>query len=195
LYSNNDDRSLLAFVKQGDDVAFRELYDRHWKKIFRYVYNCLHARQSSEEIVQEVFIAFWNNRDSIEITTSMAGYLMTAAKHKLLNELRSMNTKKIYADDFALFMENVHDNSNEEWQSLIDLENAVEDCLTDLPPKCQTVFRMSRQEHLPIASIAAKLNISTKTVENYLTQALKHLRTNLGEFIPVIVFLLYSHAD
>lgn len=189
-YSKHDDLSLLALVRQGDGVAFREIYDRHWKRIFQYVYNRLHARESSEEVMQEVFVALWNKRESIAITTSLSGYLITAAKHKLLNEMRSQHTIKTYAQDFALFMEHAHDNSNEKWQSLVDLEHAVEECLTDLPQKCQTVFRMSRQQHLPIPSIAAQLNISTKTVENYLTQALKHLRTNLGEFIPVILVLI-----
>ncbi len=186
-----DDDALFALVKQGNELAFKEIYNRYSKRLFQYIYNHLHVRESSEELVQEVFFALWARRSSIAITSSLSAYLFGASKHKLLNEMRAGKVRKVYAQDFFSFKKQHFDNSNEEWQGLNDLENAIEESLAGLPQKCQTVFRLSRQQHLSISHIASQLQISTKTVENYLTQALKHLRAGLGEFIPMFIIHLF----
>lgn len=72
---------------------------------------------------------------------------------------------------------------------LKELQQIIEKSLAALPNKCQIVFRMSRMEHRSIRHIAKDMNISTRTVENYLTQALKHLRTSLGEALALVIWL------
>jgi len=192
-YKQYEETLLLALIKEGDELAFQEIYNRYWENLFRYVYNRMHVREGSEEIVQEVFLALWNHRHSVHIT-SLSAYLFTASKHKLLNHMRSSKVKKTYAQEYATFIEHYIDNSNEDWQNLNDLEHAVEESLSSLPKKSQTIFRLSRQQHLSISRIADQLQISTKTVENHLSLALKHLRTTLGEFLSALIFLVsYFH--
>lgn len=178
----NDDLVLVKLMKGGNIVAFQKIYDCYWKQLFAYTYNRLHSREASEEVVQDVFFSLWEKRESINITSSLSAYLYGATKNRLLNELRSEKIRKAYASDYAAFSKHLYDNSNAEHQDVRDLEHSVELKISELPKQCQSVFRLSRQEYIPIKNIAERLNISTKTVENYLTQALKHIRTSLGGF-------------
>jgi RNA polymerase sigma-70 factor (ECF subfamily) len=73
---------------------------------------------------------------------------------------------------------------------LKDLQQAIDERISELPKKCQTAFRMSRIEHEPIQRIAERMNISNRTVENYISQALKHLRLRLTHIIPPIILQL-----
>lgn len=178
-----DDTMLVNLMKQGNALAFQKIYTIYWEKLFAYTYNRLHVRETSEEVVQDVFLSLWAKRESIIISSSLSAYLYAATRHRLLNELRSLKVRKAYASDYAAFVKNLHDNSNIERQEVIDLEHSIETSVSALPEKCQAVFRLSRQEHIPNNVIAERLKISTKTVENYLTQALKYIRTSLGQLL------------
>lgn len=178
----NDDLTLFNLMKQGNELAFQKIYSSYWEKLFAYTYNRLHIREASEEVVQDVFFSLWSKRQSITITSSLSAYLYGATKHRLLNELRSAKIRKAYTSDYASFVKDLYDNSNVELQEVKELEHSIEARISKLPKQCQTVFRLSRQEHISNPGIAERLNISTKTVENYLTQALKHIRTSLGGF-------------
>jgi len=194
VHTTYDDATLLSLMKTGDAQAFRAIYERFWEGLFAYVYNRLQEKEISQEVVQEVFLSLWTKRESIHITTSLAAYLYGASKNGLLNSIRSAKVRKTYAANLAVFMTNQHDHSNEEWQDLRDLEDAIEESLAQLPEKCQAIFRMSRQQHIPIQNIATRLNLSTKTVENYLTQALRHLRTSLGDYLTLLFGFILYHA-
>jgi RNA polymerase sigma-70 factor (family 1) len=185
----HDDLMLVNLLKQGNELAFQKIYNSYWHKLFAYTYNRLHIRGTSEEVVQDVFFSLWAKRESIMITSSLSAYLYGATKHRLLNELRSVKVRKAYASDYSSFIQNLYDNSNVEQQDVNDLEHSIEARISELPKQCQTVFRLSRQEHVPNQSIAERLNISTKTVENYLTQALKYIRTSLGEFLVFLILM------
>lgn len=185
----NDDLMLLNLVKQGNELAFQKIYNNYWEKLFAYTYNVLHIREASEEVVQDVFLSLWAKRESIIITSSLSAYLYGTTRHRMLNELRSVKVRKAYASHYAFFVKNLHDNSNVEQQDLNDLEHSIEARILELPKKCQAVFRLSRQEHMPNKSIAERLHISRKTVENYLTHALKYIRTSLGGFLVFLILM------
>ena len=179
----SDELTLVNLMKKGNELAFQKIYDVYWEKLFAYTYNRLHIRETSEEVVQDVFCSLWAKKESIIVTFSLSAYLYGATRHRLLNELRSSKVRKRYAADYSSFATSQFDNSNVEQQDLRDLEDSIESQVMQLPGQCQTVFRLSRQEHIPNHTIAERLNISTKTVENYLTMALKRIRTSLDDFL------------
>jgi RNA polymerase sigma-70 factor (family 1) len=182
-----DELALFNLVKKGNPSAFQTIYNCYWEKLFAYTFNRLHVRAASEEVVQDVFLALWQKREFIVITGSLSAYLYGATRHRLLNELRSLHVRQTYASDYALFVRNTFDNSNVETQDVNDLQRSMEASILELPNQCQTVFRLSRLSHVSNEHIAQRLNISTKTVENYLTQALKYCRASLGEFLTLLV--------
>lgn len=188
--NTDHDLILVNLMKQGNDLAFQEIYDAYWERLFAYAYNRLHSREATEEVVQDVFFSLWSKRESLMITSSLSAYLYGATRHRLLNELRSEKVRKLYAADYALFVRHLYDNSNVEQQDLNDLKHSIEASVAELPRQCQSVFKLSREEHIPNKTIAQKLKISTKTVENYLTQALKHIRTALGTWWLVLFLMV-----
>lgn len=195
IHKIHDDLKLVEALTRGDRKAFNEIYELYWERLFAYAYNRLHDRESSEEALQEVFLSLWENRFSLKIKTSLSSYLYSSVKYKMLNIMRSKKVRDRYAKDFRSFAQNYAPAQAENHQNLSDLKNLIEDSLSTLPPKCQLVYRMSRQEHIPNQEIADKLHISKKTVENHLTKALKHLRMHLAEYMTfvgcIVVNLIY----
>lgn len=188
-----DELALFNLLKKGDATAFKTIYNCYWEKLFAYTFNRLHIKEASEEVVQDVFLSLWQKRESIVITGSLSAYLYGATRHRLLNELRSSHVREAYASDYALFLKNTFDNSNVEEQNVNDLRRSLEETIAELPNQCQTVFRLSRLKHVSNQRIAQTLNISTKTVENYLTQALKYCRASLGEFLMLLVAMAIAN--
>lgn len=186
-----DHSNQLHLLKNGDSKAFEEIYECFADRLYRYVCSRVPSRETSEEIVQEIFVSLWIKRESLEITISLSSYLYGAAKHKILSHIRSDRVRKKYAADFTLFSAERLDNSNLELMDLKDLQQTIDERISELPKKCQTAFRMSRMEYEPIQSIAERMNISNRTVENYISKALKHLRLRLGHIlIPQIILPL-----
>ncbi|GHN02264.1 DNA-directed RNA polymerase sigma-70 factor [Cytophagales bacterium WSM2-2] len=183
-----DDASLILQLNTGDKEAFETIYDRYSVDLYKFIFSRIRIKEISEEIVQEIFVSLWAKRESLKIA-SLSAYLFSASKYQILTYIRSDKVRKRYAAEFVLYLSGRHDNSIEEFINTSDLNSLIEKAITELPEKCQQVFRMSRFEHLTIKEIAERLNISTRTVENYITQSLRHLRLSLGEFLAFLLWL------
>jgi len=193
MYLQQTDPELVEQLNNGKRAAFETIYDRYAKSMLTYVYRRVKLKPVSEEIVQEIFVSLWTKHRTLEITTSLEAYLYGACKYKILTYMRSDLVRKRYAADFLVFITGKYDNSVEEFMNLADIREIIEQSICDLPDKCQMAFRLSRTDNLPIPEIAKKMNISTRTVENYLSQALRHLRVTLGEFLAIAVWLDLWH--
>ncbi len=185
-YTEYDDDELLKLIKHDDEVAFKIIYERYKGEIFNCVYDGLHKKEESKEVVQDIFFYLWDKRKTLKITTSLKGYLYISARHAMLNVIRSEKVRKAYATDFCLFAATLFDNSAIEWQDLQDLEAAIEKSLAQLPEKLGTIFRLSWREHLSTEKIALELNLAPKTVENSMSIVLKHLRQSLGPYLASV---------
>jgi RNA polymerase sigma-70 factor (family 1) len=185
--ASNDHSDLLSLIKNGDSKSFELIYDRFADRLYHYVYKRVNSKDVSEEIIQEIFVSLWSKRETVQVMTSLDAYLFGAAKYRILTYIRSERVRQKYAANFALFSRERLDNSIEETLDLKDLQYSIDTSIAELPEKCRTAFGLSRMEHEPISQIAERMNISKRTVENYLSQALKHLRTSLGEFLTVLI--------
>lgn len=188
----NSSSELLALLKNGEEKTFEIIYECFSDRLYHYVHSRVNIKEVSEEIVQEIFVSLWTKRKTIEITTSLDAYLFGSAKFKILSYIRSEKVRYEYANHFTKFSAERIDNSIEEMMNLKDLQNSIDTSILELPEKCRTAFRLSRIEHEPIYRIAERMHISKRTVENYLSQALKHLRSSLTEFLTV--FFLWMLA-
>lgn len=184
---SHTDEELFRLLHEDDTAAFNELYSRYWKNLYKYIRAGVGNDELAQDLLQDVFIKLWNLRHTLTITSSLNDYIFRIAKSAVIKHFRSEGVWRKYAAHFAQTM-STHDNSNEEQQRVRDIESSIERSIAQLPTHYQTAFRLSRYEHVPTAEIAQRMNISPRTVENYISHALKHLRTNLGEFM-VVVFL------
>lgn len=173
-YTHHTDYALLKMLRHDDALAFETIYRRYAAELNRFVFRKTGSRHDGEEIVQEIFTWLWINRQSLENISQLRTYLFQAAKNRVLNYFRNEKVRDRYAREFTAFRERyAPPDANLELSELGDL---IERRLTELPERCQTAFRLSRMQHMPISGIAEKMAISHRTVENYIAQALRHLR-------------------
>lgn len=192
--NDSNDIRLITALKGGDTDAFELIYKRMASKLLRFVNSKVCDRELSEEIVQEVFVSLWVRRHKLDADMPLAPYLFSAAKYRVLSHIRSEKVRHKYAEHFAWFVVQQQENSTENIVNEADLKAVIEEQISHLPPKCQRAFRLSRFEYLSIAEIAEEMDISKRTVENYITHALKYLRTVLSanQWMQVVLgFCLY----
>lgn len=183
------DLQLLEKLRSGDENALTGIYKKYWQPLFTSSYNILKDKQACEDIIQELFIRLWNNRQNIEITVSLKAYLYASMRYEVYRQIRTGAARAGIFDDLPERLQSPTTYGNIEYKELIAQVNSVVD---SLPQKCKEVYKLSREEYLSHKEIAGRLNISTKTVENHLTKALRQLRTSLGTlFLALISFLLF----
>ncbi|WEK18683.1 MAG: RNA polymerase sigma-70 factor [Candidatus Pedobacter colombiensis] len=173
-YSSYSDEELTVLLKSDNKIAFTELYNRHWKRLFGIAYNRLKNIQAAEDIVHDVMVSFWNNREKVEIS-NLSAYLATATKYMILQKIRKEQRRLTYSQS----MESSDETDNINLEDSLHFKNImqlIQEEINQLPEKCKIIFKYSREEHLSIKEIAGKLNLSTSTVENQLNKALGRLR-------------------
>jgi len=180
--SNVLDSKLLCLLKtEQDKMAFSELYNRYWDKLFGAAFKRVKNVEVAEEIVQDLFTDIWSRRKGLDIKSELPVYLFSAIKYRVINYIHKEQLKNSFVNNgVAIFSE--LDNSTEELVIANDLKNHVDNNVQLLPVKCREVYELSRNEHQSNKAIAQKLSISEKTVENQITKALKRLRTSLNSF-------------
>jgi RNA polymerase sigma-70 factor (family 1) len=188
-FSKLPDQQLVVLLKQDKLSAFKEIYSRYWKKLYGEAYKRLKSKELAEEVVQEIFTNFWLKRQSLQITTTVNGYLHLAVANLVIDLYRKELVKEKYKEDFKIVHSEL-DNSTEESIMLKELAYTIEAEVSHLPDKCRSVYELSRNEHKSNKEIAVYLGISEKTVENHLTKALKRLRFSLSHYLVVIMVLL-----
>lgn len=164
-------------LKDGNLWAFNELFDRYGKRLHRFAVAYLKSTENAQEIVQEVFLKIWNNREEISPDKSFESYLFTIAKNGILNTIRKSKSEQAYLN-FAKLNPGKNVLLDEELD-FNELERAYKNAVDQLSPKRKEIFLLSRVHSLSNAEIAKKMNISVKTVENQMTSALAEVRKNL----------------
>lgn len=180
-YTAYTDAELVALLSKGDRKAFEAIYKRYASALYRFAFSRLGDKEDTEELVQDIFVWIWSKHKTLGHVTILRSYLYHMLRYKMVNYFRHNSVKRQYVDHY-LFFEAAPHNSTQEQCDLSDLLAVIDASLLELPTRCQTAFRLSRFEHLPIQHIAERMNISTRTVENYITDALKHLRVSCREF-------------
>lgn len=173
----NDEIHILKLLRNGDEQAFKSLFDIYFVPLCRFMKLYLKNEAEAEEIALDIFMHIWTNRKDFQIKISIKSYLFQAARNRCLNALRdSLQTCPI--DKLS---ETLTDNSSiDADMELKELNLLIEEAICSLPDKCKEVFRWSRQENLTNKEIAAKTQTSIKTVEAQITKALKYIRKYLN---------------
>ena len=190
---NNDELFIIKKMIEGDIDSFKYFFDRYYDDLCNFVHIYLHNQVLSEEIVQDIFVYFWENREKLQINTSVKAYLFSASKFKSLNLIRDTKTHKGIVDQIGK-MEQVCTSEQED--SLIDADEfrkILDSAISHLAPKCREIFILSKKKELSNREIAEHLGISVKTVENQMTIALKKLREQLLPFRGKIFILFLLH--
>lgn len=182
-YAKLSDLDLIGLLKQQDEAAFTEIYNRYWKKLFTAAANKVHDFNEAEDIVQKIFITIWDRRSVIEIKSSLASYLAVSVKYHVFKSLDCSFRQKHFKDEKAAnAVLEISDDSTRQWLEFQEIRKRLEQLVAELPEKCKLVYQLSRDKGYSQKQIAEELNISEKTVEAHLGKALKSLKTGLRSF-------------
>ncbi|MDB5126852.1 RNA polymerase sigma factor [Mucilaginibacter sp.] len=169
------DQELMSLLQEGNRHAFTELYKRYWEKLVLIAWNNTNDKAQAEDIVHEVFIALWKERNNFNIV-NVGGFLATKIKFVIFKNYRKEHHRSKLAEANYQFCDICLD---EEKLDALFLKEYIDGVIENLPERCRLVFKYSREGGMKNAEIASAMNISEKGVEANLTRALKIIRNNL----------------
>lgn len=159
----------------GSEKAYEELFNLLYHPLKRFAFCILHSNEEAEEVAEDVLITLWNKRKSLTEINSVHVYALIIAKNLSLNILKKNSKCKTSTLD-EINVSFFFDNSTPE-QIIIDneLKKRLECAIQALPPKCQLVFKLAKQNGLSYREIGEVLSISVKTVDAHLVTATQKL--------------------
>ncbi len=183
LQKNYTDQELKALFEKDAAAATELLFRLYYKKVCQAVYKIIPKGEVTEDLAQEVFYELWRKKDHLIIRTSYVAYLRRAAINKALNYLRD---QKIKLDDSTVVSQiKLRAPLSDEKLEAAELQKVIDGLVDQLPERCRLVFVLSRFEQMSYKEIAHEMGISTKTVENQISKALKLLKEALGPYLSV----------
>ncbi|GAB3649760.1 RNA polymerase sigma-70 factor [Echinicola sediminis] len=192
LINSPSDTQLLLRLKQEDHAAFQLIFDKYWKRLYRYAYSIYRDEAICEDCVQEIFISLWEKSKETDIL-HLENYLFKALKYKLSGQIKKLKFDNTHKDALKLLSESVSADEQSPLEYK-ELEQTLSSHIAQLPGKCHEVFVLSRINHKSNSEIAQELNISKRTVETHISNALKLLRTKMSEtsyFLVLITLRLF----
>jgi len=177
---HSTERNILKGIRAGDQAALRKLFDLYYRDLVIFSAKMVVNTAVAEEMVEDVFIRIWQNREELDLSVSFKSYLFASVKNRSINYLKSKYGKMRFEDlEHAshLMSGPVQDT---ELQAK-ELGEAVAMAIENLPPKCRIIFHLSRNAEFTTAQISEHLGISKKTVQAQISIALRKIRDQLGD--------------
>ena len=173
--NSNIDTDLISRLKKDDHDSFQKLFERYSLPLFRFSFSYLKSKEVAEDVVQEVFMKIWNNRKDIKSNTSFQSYLFTIALNvvrKYFNKLSRQNElKHDILFEFSNDKPRFDDRSGYQF-----LTEKLDELINRMPEKRREVFIKKKIEEKSLKEIAKECDITTKTVEYHITEAMKFLK-------------------
>lgn len=184
LYSEYPTNQLCQLAAKGDELAFGVIYERHWRKLYRFLYRMTKSKEIAEELLSDVFLKLWIGRELIAEINNMDAFLYMMAKRKSLDFLRLASRDN--ALQSVISLELIAENTaGEELPDQVILtkeyKKILEAAISQLSSQRRKVFTLSRQQGMSHKEIALELNLSPKTVKRTISDALSSIRSYLKE--------------
>ena len=184
----HSDTKLQQSLKSGDQSAFNTLYELYAASLTGYAAARLASLEEARDIIHDLFVYIWEERDSITISTSFKSFLFAAVRYRIIDHIRKNITRREYAE-IAQRLTADYIASTEDELTAKEIRQTLELAVNNLPSRTKEIYRLSRHRQLAIKEIASRLHLSEQTVKNQLTTALSYLRISL-ERIAILLLPL-----
>ncbi|MBC8153322.1 MAG: RNA polymerase sigma-70 factor [Bacteroidetes bacterium] len=183
--------TVIDDIRIGNEVVFETVFRQYYAPLCRYARPILGDADEAEEVVQTVFLTIWERRGSLLITTSLKAYLYRAVHNRCLNRIHQQSVQAGHRQQAATeyYAEAVGPT---EGLLADELHSRLQKAIDRLPEQCRRAFELSRFEELSYKDIANRLGIATKTVENQIGKALRMLRAELSDYLPLFLLLAWG---
>lgn len=182
-----NEKELLHSVADGNENAFRQLFD-HWHQLLAgYVFRITESRELTEEIVQDVFLKIWMTRETLREIENFKHYLLVVSRNRsfdvLKKQLKEAQKKREWEKD------NKQRPVTEEAQP--GFSNLIDAAIDSLPPRRKEVYLLSRHDRMTYQAIADRLGISKESVKTHLKLATVSISTYIrSRLVELIVFIV-----
>lgn len=181
---------IIRRLKQDEKSALDDLFGYYYPRLFHFSKSILKIETEIDDILQEVFVKLWLNRQKIGNVETFNSYIFTITKNEVLNSIRSNLRNNSFKNE--LFQRSIAEEFQIQSQlEFKEVKSGIDKVVSQFPEKRRQIFILSRTEGLSNKEIAQQLNISEKTVEDHITHAIKKIKISLKEM--GIIFLLYVH--
>jgi len=177
MLDDNNDRQLVSRLKVGDKKAFEEIFRKYREKIYYFAIRYYNSAEDAENVVQDVFIKLWDEREGIREELSLNNYIYTIAKNHLFNIQRKKINEKAYRSYIVDHLVQISNLENE--LIYADLKVKIDKIIEELPAQRKKVFIMSNMEGFSNKELASELNLSVRTIEVHKSLALQTIRKAL----------------
>lgn len=184
-------KTTLSRLKAGDMAAFDSVYRTYAPRLYRFAIHLLKNASDAEGIVQEVFLKLWQARSGINLHSSFESYLFTITHNTVVSQLRKRASEKKFVEYVRSIQSPQATGDVIAELELVEMQEAIQRIVDELPARQQEVFRLSREKGLTYQEIAQELQLSVNTVENHMGRALKYIRSQLSDYHHLKVLLFF----
>jgi RNA polymerase sigma factor (sigma-70 family) len=186
-----DEKELLLRLRDGDYTAFEKIYSNHKKKIAQRLIRLLSSRDLVEDLLQELFIRLWNNRERIDVEKPIEAYLYRIATNLVNDYFREISRDKKLAEELWHRISEIYNPFDE--VSEVNADSELFRSIDKLPEQRKKVFMLCKLEKKSYAEVSRLLEISEAAVNDHITKANRFLRDNYDKAIPFAVVVFCSH--
>ena len=184
----SDNDFLLSAVQRGDQKAFDTLFRRYYPMLCAYGHRFVEL-EDAEEIVEDSLLWIWENRETLVIESSLNSYLFKMVYRRALNKLAHIDATQRADTRFYEEMQEMLQDTD--YYQIEELAKRIEDAVAALPESYREAFVMHRFRDMSYKEIAETLGVSPKTIDYRIQQALKQLRVDLKDYLPLLLPLLF----
>ena len=188
----SDNDFLLSAVQRGDQKAFDTLFRRYYPMLCAYGHRFVEL-EDAEEIVEDSLLWIWENRETLVIESSLNSYLFKMVYRRALNKLAHIDATQRADTRFYEEMQEMLQDTD--YYQIEELAKRIEDAVAALPESYREAFVMHRFRDMSYKEIAETLGVSPKTIDYRIQQALKQLRVDLKDYLPLLLPLLFPQRD
>ena len=182
------------------EMNFGTFYATYYTRFIRYAYYYVNNSSTSEDIVHDALLYFWENKSSIPQETDVIGYILLTIKNKCLNYLKHLSIEQENSEHCANLQEweitiRIQTLENDSYDSIFleDVQKILKQALAKLPDKTREIFVLHRLKNKPRKEIASILGVSLQKVDYHINKAINLLSYELKDYLPLMIFLLYDY--
>jgi RNA polymerase sigma-70 factor (ECF subfamily) len=194
---NEQDITIISQLRKGDEDAYRYLFTHYYADLYKVAFLYVDNPFVAEDLVEDLILNLWQQRESLDIHTSLRAYLFTAIRRRSLNYLKEAHRTHEVALSEDIASSVFSETETNPLGKLVEkeLEEKIALCVEQLPKECRTVFTLSRYKKLSYEVIAEQLGITINTVGYHISNALAILRKQLSEYLPALLTVALSFLN
>ena len=182
----------ITALRKGEKKAYEEIYTEFFGVLYHLCLQYLHNEKIAEELVQDTFLKLWEIRETLNEQINIRSFLYTITKNNCLNHLRNQKISLKHQENMKYLEMQFNYEALEKLGNYIqfeELRNKIDEAISKLPSEIIETFRLSRFEEFSYKEIADQQSISIKTVEARISKALRILRVELKDYLPLIYLI------